>query len=157
MIDLSKHYDTLTAPERLKVALDAMARGDWEEVRKLGETCPKITYQPQRDLAFTDKYQSLQTMALLHAVSFYQIRGAMIAALYTGDTLAYSLRHAEMMAYIEAWQRFCEYAGLEPETVLKAFGLKLETSWLDDMPPGDGELDEDLTKDIYQGHLRNWA
>ena len=40
-IELSKHYDTLTAPERLKVALDAMARGDWDEARKLGETCPK--------------------------------------------------------------------------------------------------------------------
>ena len=157
MINLSKHYGTLTAPERLKVAIDAMARGDWEEVRKLGETCPKIIYQPQRDLAFTGKYQSLQVMALLHAVSFYQIRGAMIAALYTQDTMSYSLRHADLMAYIEAWQRFCEYAGLEPETVLKAFGLKVETSWMNDLPQGDGEPNEDMIEEIYQGHLRNWA
>ena len=142
MKDLTKHYGTLTAPERLKVALDAMGRADWDEVRKLGETCPKIAYQPQRDLAYTSKFQSLQTIALLHAVSFYQ--------------LANEMRLGELIAMVEAWKRFCDYVGFDPETVLKAFGLKLETSWLDDMPTGD-EPTEDLTEEIYQGHLRYWA
>ena len=142
MIDISKHYGTLTAPERLKLSIEAMARGDWDEAGKLGGSCPKIAYQPQRDMAFTGKYQSLQVMALLHAVNFYQ--------------LTCEMRHSELIATVEAWQRFCEYAGFDPETTLKAFGLKLETSWLDDLPPGDGP-NEDLTEDIYQGHLRYWA
>ena len=82
-------------------------------------------------------------MALLHAVSFYQ--------------MAYEMRHSELIATVEAWKRFCDYAGFDSDAVLKAFGLKLEPSWMADLPPGNGEFDEDLTEDIYQGHLRNWA
>ncbi len=81
MIKLSKHYDTLTAPERLILSIDAMARGYQYSANLLGETCPKFQYKEQRDLAYTGKYQDLQTMALLHAAIFYEVRGAMLAAM----------------------------------------------------------------------------
>ena len=142
MKDLTKHYDTLTAPERLKVAIDAMARGDWDEARTLGESCPKIAYQPQRDLAYTSKFQSLQTMALLHAVNFYQ--------------LTCEMRHSELIATVEAWKRFCDYAGFDHDAVLKAFGLKLDPAQMNALPQGD-EPNETMIEEIYQGHLRNWA
>ena len=157
MKDLSKHYGNLKSDERLKGALDAIARGDWEEARTLSETCPKLQYAAQRDLAYTGKFQSLQAMALLHAVSFNQALYSIVVAMFTQDTRAYSKRHAELMAFIEAWKRFCDYAGLNPDTVLRAFGLELDPARMNDLPAGEVEPDETMIDEIYQGHLRNWA
>ena len=157
MKDLSKHYGNLKSDERLKAALDAMARGDWEEAGTLSEACPKVQYVAQRDLAYTGKFMALQAMALLHAASFYQTRGAIIAALFTRDKRAYSLRRAELMTQVKAWQRFCDYAGFESDTVLKAFGLTLDTALMNDLPAGEVEPDETMIEEFYQGHLRNWA
>lgn len=162
MIKLSKHYDTLTAPERLILAMDAMARGDQYEANLLGETCPKFQYKEQRDLAYTGKYQDLQTIALLHAVIFYEVRGAMLAAMMLNHFMpdgnmrsAYERRRAELMAHIAAWQRFCDYAGFDPDTTLKAFGLKLDPM-LEDTLPGDTEPDGSMIDEIFQSHLRIW-
>lgn len=162
MIKLSKHYNTLTAPERLILAMDAMARGDQYEANLLGETCPKFQYKEQRDLAYTGKYQDLQTMALLHAAIFYEVRGTMLAAMMLnlfmpdGNTKAtYKRWRAELMAYIAAWQRFCDYAGFDPDTTLKAFGFTLDPM-LEDMPAGDTEPDEAMIDEIFQSHLRIW-
>lgn len=162
MIKLSKHYDTLTAPERLILVMDAMARGDYSEANLLGETCPKVQYKPQRDLAYTSKYQDLQTIVLLHAAIFYEVRGAMLAAwmLYHfmpdgNRQSAYARRRAELMAHIAAWKRFCDYAGFDPDTTLKAFGLKLDPM-LEDTPASDTQPDETMIDDIYQCHLRIW-
>ena len=72
------------------------------------------------------------------------------------DTLAaYKRRRAELMALIEAWQRFCAYAGFNPDTVTRAFGLELE-SMLDDLPHHDTEPDQAMIDTLYQAHLRNW-
>lgn len=162
MINLSKHYNSLTAPERLILAIDAMARDDQQEAKLLSETCPKFRYNEQRDIAFTGKYQTLQAMALLHAAMFYEVRGAMLAAMMLnqfipdGNTQAtYERRRAELMAHIAAWQRFCDCAGFDPDTAIKAFGLTLDPM-LEDTPAGDTEPDEAIIDDIYQCHLRNW-
>ncbi len=73
MIDLTKHYATLTADERLKLHVEAAARGDWQEAERLGETCPRYQYVPQRDLAYTGKYVNLQSIVLFHAAFFTNI------------------------------------------------------------------------------------
>lgn len=162
MIKLSKHYDTLTAPERLILAMDAMARGDQYEANLLGETCPKFQYKEQRDLAYTGKYQDLQTMALLHAAIFYERRGAMLAAmmlyLFMPDVNrrpAYGRRRAELMEHIAAWQRFCDYAGFDPDATLKAFGFTLDPM-LEDIPAVDAQPDEAMIDEIFQSYLRIW-
>lgn len=162
MIKLSKHYDTLTAPERLILAMDAMARGDQYEANLLGETCPKFQYKEQRDLAYTGKYQDLQTMALLHAAIFYEVRGTMLAAMmlnhfmpYGNMRSAYERRRAELMAHIAAWKRFCDYAGFDPDTTLKAFGLTLDPM-LEDIPAVDVQPDEAMIDEIFQSHLKIW-
>lgn len=162
MIKLSKHYDTLTAPERLILAIDAMARGDQYEANLLGETCPKFQYKEQRDLAYTGKYQDLQTMALLHAAIFYEVRGAMLAAMMLNHFMpdgnmqsAYRRRRAELMAYIAAWKRFCDYAGFDPDATLKAFGFTLDPM-LEDIPAVDVQPDEAMIDEIFQSHLRIW-
>ena len=162
MIKVSKHYDTLTAPERLILAIDAIARGDQHEANLLGETCPKFRYNEQRDLAYTGKYQDLQTMALLHGAMFYEVRGAMLAAMLLnhfmldGNTRsAYERRRVELMAIIAAWQRFCDSAGLDPDTTLKAFGLNLDPM-LEGTLAGEPELEEAMVNELYQSHLRIW-
>ncbi len=162
MIKLSKHYDILTAPERLGLAIDAMARGDQYEANLLGETCPKFQYKEQRDLAYTGKYHDLQTMALLHGAMFYEVRGAMLTAMLlnhfmpNGNTQAtYERRCAELMAVIAAWQRFCDYAGLDPDTTLKAFGLTLDPQ-PEDISAAVTQPDETMIDEIFQSHLRIW-
>jgi hypothetical protein len=131
MKDLTRHYGNLKADERLKVAIDAMARRDWLEVERLGETCPKIKYVAQRDLAYTGKFTELQTIALIHAAVFWKCRGSMVAAMLMQDAGAYSRRYAELLAMIEAFDRFCEQAGFEAETVMLAFGLVLDLDIID--------------------------
>ena len=123
MTDSTKHYATLTADERLKLHVEAAARGDWQEAERLGETCPKIKYAAQRDMAYTRKYQDLQTIVLFHLAHFYQYRGAMIAALalnrFRPDAerkATYLARRAEFFALVEGWKRFCAYAGFEPDS-----------------------------------------
>jgi hypothetical protein len=162
MINLAKHYHTLTASERLQLSIDAMARQDYEELAKLGETCPRYTYQSQREIAYTSKYLNLQSMALLHAAYFWQYRGTMLLAYTlhlfapTRERLAdYKHRRADLLALIEAWRRVCNYAGFDPDSVTLAFGLELESK-LDDFPNFDTEPDETMIDTLYQGHLRNW-
>lgn len=160
MKDLSKHYGTLTAHERLVLSLEAAARGDWQEAEILGETCPKFQYAPQRDLAFTGKHETLMIMALLHASMFYKTRGAMIAAwalqyIDLEAATVYPLRRAELIAHVRAWARFCEYAGLEPETVMRAFGFELDPM-LDDFPEGP-DATEEMIDTIFQQHLKSWG
>lgn len=157
MNDITKLYSHLTAPERLKITVDAMSRGDWVEAGRLGDTCPKFVYVAQRDLAYTGKFLNLQSIALLHAAFFWKCRGAMLAAMLTLDDGAYSCRYAELMAQVEAFERFCEFAGLDAETVLQAFGLSLDRNLIDDLRRGELEPDEAMIESMYQGHLRNWA
>ncbi len=68
----------------------------------------------------------------------------------------YLARRAEFLALVEGWKRFCAYAGFEPDTVLKAFGLELD-SMLDDVPIENVELDENEVEIIYQSCLKLWA
>ena len=162
MINVSKHYDTLTAPERLILAINALGRDDQQEAELLSETCPKFRYNEQRDLAYTRKYQDLQTMVLLHGAMFYEVRGAMLGAMLlnhfipNGNTKeTYKRRCAELMAIIAAWQRFCDYAGLDPDTTLKAFGLTLDPQ-LEDISAAVTQPDETMIDEIFQSHLRIW-
>jgi len=162
MNNISKHYDTLTAPERLILVIDAIARDDQQEAKLLGETCPKFLYKEQRDLAFTGKYQDLQAMALLHAAMFYKAQGAMMAAMALNHFMpnrntqsAYERRRAELMAYITAWKRFCDYAGFDPDTTLMAFSLTLDPM-LEDTPATDTQPNEAMIDEIFQSHLRHW-
>lgn len=42
--DPARFYDRLTPRERFELVLDAMARGDTDEVHRLAESCPRKTY-----------------------------------------------------------------------------------------------------------------
>ena len=62
---LARFYDTLTPEERFRLLVQAEARGDEVEARRLVESCPRRTYS-QRDDAFARRWNTLAdlTMAL---------------------------------------------------------------------------------------------
>ena len=72
-----------------------------------------------------------------------------------GNRAAYKRRRTELMAIIAAWQRFCDYAGLDPDTTLQAFGLNLDPM-LEGKLAGDTGFDEAMVNEIYQGYMRLW-
>lgn len=55
-------YERLTPEERFRLALEAMARDDEQEMRRLAESCPKKTYAI-RDPAFTDLVDASRYLA----------------------------------------------------------------------------------------------
>lgn len=56
-------YENLTAEQRVRAAVSAVARGDESEAKKLRETCPKHTYR-MNESAFTDRMESLMLLSL---------------------------------------------------------------------------------------------
>ncbi len=151
MKDITRHYGNLKADERLKVAVDAMSRGDWEEVRRLGDTCPKIAYVAQRDLAFTGKYSALNTVVLFHAAFFWKYQSAMFSTSETNDDAVLLQAVENLLVMQEAWTRFCTYAGFDADTVLRAFGFTL-----DSLPRGDMKLNEATIDEMYRIYLGMW-
>ncbi len=149
MKDITRHYGNLKADERLKVVIDAMSRGDWLEVGRLGDTCPKIVYMAQRDIAFTEKYLNLQTVVYFHAVFFWKMQHLMLAAILTKNEDVLLQAGENLLAMQEAWTRFCAYAGFDADTLLLAFGFTL-----DNMPRGDIKLNEVMIEEMYQAYLR---
>jgi RNA polymerase sigma-70 factor (ECF subfamily) len=58
-------YDRFEPPERLTLVIEALARDDAEEVRRLQQTCPKVTYT-QKDAEFTDRWtMAFDTLAVV--------------------------------------------------------------------------------------------
>jgi hypothetical protein len=78
---LGKLYDRLTPEERFRLDVEAMARGDAEESRRLVDTCPRLGYT-MTDLAFSKRWDgALQiTMATLMDLRQNTTKLRMIAA-----------------------------------------------------------------------------
>ncbi len=56
-------YENLTAHERVIASIEALARGDEEEKKRLVKTCPKKTYT-MSDGAYSDKMKALFDIAM---------------------------------------------------------------------------------------------
>lgn len=61
---LDKLYDRLTPVERFKLDIEAMARGDEEESRRLVETCPRRSYV-MNDVGFAGRWNGAIQMTLV--------------------------------------------------------------------------------------------
>jgi hypothetical protein len=59
-------YDQFTHPERLSLVMEAMARDDWAEVKRLRESCARRTYR-MSDTAFDDPLEFAADLALIFA------------------------------------------------------------------------------------------
>ncbi len=60
---LHRHYDRLTAEERFRLDVLAMARGDRQESERLVSSCPKFSYT-MNDRAFTGRWLGVLDMTL---------------------------------------------------------------------------------------------
>ena len=116
---LGKLYDRLTPEERFKLDVEAMARGDDEESRRLVDSCPRRAYN-MTDWAFSGRWHTLTEMTLALCVDLAQhmSRLSMLDALR--ETLPYArvIYHNEgERAYLsghEAGSRYAwERAGME--------------------------------------------
>jgi hypothetical protein len=133
---LGKLYERLTPEERFALDVEAMARGDEEESRRLVETCPRHTYT-MTDVAFSGRWLTTFEMVLALCVELTQhmSRLSMIDAIR--EMLPYArvvYRNEGERAYLDgheagsryAWQR----AGMEGD------------------PPGWQPLTDDLEAEV---------
>src|ERR687890_581736 len=61
---LGKFYDRFDPDERFRLALEAMARGDEEEIERLRDTCPRVRYTAI-DIAYSDRISGSLKMTML--------------------------------------------------------------------------------------------
>src|SRR4030095_3084707 len=64
-------YDRLTPEERFRLDVEAMARDDSEESRRLVDTCPRHSYT-MTDLAFSGRCKTIHGMVLALCVELAQ-------------------------------------------------------------------------------------
>jgi hypothetical protein len=71
---LHRHYDKLSAEERFRLDVLAMARGDDQESERLVRSCPRATYTTN-DRAFTVRWTSCENIALRISLPLLQELG----------------------------------------------------------------------------------
>jgi hypothetical protein len=129
---LGKLYDRLTPEERFSLDVEAMARGDEEESRRLVDTCPRHNYR-MTDFAFSGRWQTIYEMVLALCVDFAQhmSRLSMLDAIQ--EMLPYArvvYRNEEEWAYLKGHEAGSRYAW-------RRAGMSGD-------PPGWGPLEDDL-------------
>jgi hypothetical protein len=128
---LGKLYDRLTPSERFRLDVEAHARGDEAESRRLVDTCPMRTYN-MTDWAFSGRWQTTTEIVLAVCVdlSQYMSRLNMIDAIRETLPYAHVVYDNEMdSAYLSGHEAGSRYAW--------------ERASMDGDPPGWAPLDED--------------
>ncbi len=129
-------YESLTPRQRVIATIEAEARGDEVEAKRLVATCPRKTYT-QADAAYTDMMIHLVAMSV--AIES-DIRGYLIGTLLAvimehDDTLQVFLQKiANVRA---AWRETLEVQGIDPD-VMRKFTAPLEhegIKFFEDMLP----------------------
>jgi hypothetical protein len=153
---LIPHYHKLTPTERLSLAIAALARGDEEESTRLRETCPKVQYVAQIDLAYASKYDRLQTMAFLHTSHVLMAVIHYVGAQGLNDRREINQSIARMKAHCEAWAMFCEKIGQDAETVNQTLAAGYANIHQTIIENSDIEADADMREWMLNGWLDNW-
>jgi hypothetical protein len=128
---MGKLYDRLTPSERFRLDVEAQARGDETESRRLVDSCPRRKYK-MTDWAFSGRWQTTTQIVLATCVelSRYMSRLNMIDAIR--ETLPYArvIYHNEMEdAYLRDYEAGSRYAW--------------ERAGMDGDPPGWAPLDDE--------------
>jgi hypothetical protein len=116
---LGKLYDRFTPDERFRLAIEALARGDEEEVERLKDTCPRETYR-MNDLAFSERLRASQLISLYVCAELIELLGALRTteayqeAVETyQEALFSSLEWATeeaALSYHQGWDAGCDHA-----------------------------------------------
>jgi hypothetical protein len=147
---LDKLYDRLTPVERFKLDIEAMARGDEEESRRLVETCPRRSYV-MNDVGFAGRWNGaiqMTLVTLLHitpGVAKLRMIAAFRTVLPYCRTLAQDDAHFAYFDGHEAGSRHAwESAGMEREP----------PGWEDDEGTAEENADPAMDGDLEKISLR---
>jgi hypothetical protein len=109
---LGKLYDRLTPEERFRLDVEAMARGDTEESRRLVDTCPRHQYR-MTDLRFSGRWDSAiqLSMAALMDLRYTVAKLSMISAFREAFPYSRTLAQDDAAeAYFDGHQAGSRYA-----------------------------------------------
>lgn len=129
-------YENLTPRQRVIATIEAEARGDSGEVKRLVATCPRKTYT-QPDAAYTDMMQHLIAMSIAIEAD---IRGCVIGALVaviTEHDNAFEVFLQKIANVRAAWHETLEAQGIAPD-IMRKFAAPLEhveIKFMEDMIP----------------------
>jgi hypothetical protein len=133
---LGKLYDRLTPEERFALDVEAMARGDEEESRRLVDTCPRLGYT-MTDLAFSGRWMTTLEMVLALCVELTQHMSRLSMLDAIREMLPYArviYRNEGERAYLEGHEAGSRYAW-------RRAGMEGD-------PPGWQPLEDDLEEEV---------
>lgn len=128
---LNKLYDRLTPEERFRLDVEAHARGDESESRRLLDSCPIRNYN-MTDWGFSGRWQTTTEIVLALAVDLGQHMSRLNMIDAIREALPYTrvvFHNAADSAYLEGHEAGSRYAW--------------KRAGMDGDPPGWGPLDED--------------
>jgi hypothetical protein len=122
---LARHYDKLTAWERLPLTLAALNRGDDAEVERLAGSAPTRPAQVAHDYGL---WEGLGLLSMCHQMSQLYLVCALFAA--TGLLAAGKVEAEEgngrlrllgfrFVVNADAWKLFCAEVPIDPEAILR--------------------------------------
>jgi hypothetical protein len=133
---LGKLYDRLTPEERFALDVEAMARGDEEESRRLVDTCPRLGYT-MADLAFSGRWLTTFEMVLALAVDLTQHMSRLSMLDAIREVLPFArvvYRNEGERAYLEGHEAGSRYAW--------------QRASMEGDPPGWEPLTDDLEEEV---------
>ena len=164
-------YESLTPAQRVIASIEALARGDEEEKRRLVTSCPKKTYT-MTDAAYSDKMEALLDMAMAVELDMRGCALTFFMLLYLEDNLDHD-KHEKLSALMEkvppqiqeivsikqAWHNFLEDEGIDPATMdsayqpLRHFALEWITALADNMDLKPDPETVRKCKDVLKGYM----
>ena len=111
-------YDNLTPRQRLIATIEAMARHDDAEHKKLADTCPKKRYE-QGDYQYSGTLQGLTAMAFcIEQTLTSNALSALLCLQYSKDEIAEIFIQRTIDTYT-AWTQHLEVMGIDPRAMDK--------------------------------------
>ena len=150
---LGKLYDRLTPEERFKLDVEAMARGDTEESRRLVDTCPRRTYT-MNEPRFTWRWDGAihLTMAMLMDLRQNTGRLRMI------DAFRMTLPHLQTLRENDTHHAYFDGHISGSRHAWKAAGKTGKPpGWEDDDEKAEENRDPEIDEDLGMMDARNSA
>jgi hypothetical protein len=125
---LGKLYERLTPEERFRLDVEAMARGDTEESRKLTDTCPRRTYT-MYEAGFSGRWDGAVQLTMAMLMDFRQntARLRMIDAFKSVLPLSRNLAENDaILAYLDGHRAGTRYAWSRTEREGEPPGLEAD-------------------------------
>ncbi len=155
---LVRHYGKLAPAERFRLAVRALARDDFDELRQLRTTCPTKTYKAS-DADYSDRMDAARTLVFVFSADMARTLGKLemaYAVTEVAPVITAKVRGALLRDIQALWAAFATFSreemGLEPEATLGAWArpvLELIQASLDGTEPGE----PDPRSDSWAGYL----